>query len=70
MTETLSIDHLILEKRRDKSGSEYMRISRLNQEGKSESSLDIKVGDGPAAYGFLSQMAELLGVNIVAPAGK
>jgi hypothetical protein len=48
------------------AGRDYVEISRANLKG-NPASLIFPVGDEPAACGFLSQVAELLGVKIVTP---
>jgi len=48
------------------NGRDYVEISRANLRGMPEPVM-FPVGDEPAAYGFLSQVAELLGVKIVSP---
>ena len=69
MSECLSIDHLILEKFRDEDG-DHMSIIRFGREGERIPAVSFRIGDGPAALGFLSQMAELFGVQITVPEEK
>ena len=62
---TRSIDSFIIEIA-NYTGRDYCEIQRTGTKGE-KPELMFPVGDEPAACSFLSQIAELLGVNVVIP---
>ena len=65
MTETLSVDHIIFEKYRD-GGHDCISVQRFDRSGDKLPCVSFSIGNGPAAFNVLSQIAELMGVKITA----